>query len=250
MARFEDGSYDTAACRALIAKVLAGRCKMEYTRVAVGKGTIPEGMTPGTMDGPADYVMDGILTGVSNPVDGECQISVQINSKDVETGFHATCIVLYANDPDLGEIPYTYLVLENEPEWIRPASAVVGKLATFDIIAAVGAVDTVSAVIDPEAIATMVNVEQLIQAHDNDPNAHSSQWKVIATRIRDPAKPAYGLGGGGDQTEVAVALDTGAYTGGTEVSVIVDGIEYDAKNMSVTGETAPDGTLIIKKVEA
>lgn len=90
--------------------------------------------------------------------------------------------------------------------------------------------------------------EQLIQAHDSDPSAHSNQWKVIGTRIRDPAKPAYGLGGGGDQTGV-VALDTGAYTGGAEVSVIVSGVEYDAENMSADGETAPDGTLIIKKVE-
>ena len=38
--------------------------------------------------------------------------------------------------------PYTYLVLENEPEWIRPASSIVGKLATIDLIAAVGDVDT------------------------------------------------------------------------------------------------------------
>jgi hypothetical protein len=91
----------------------------------------------------------------------------------VETGFFATGILLYADDPDEGEIPYTYLVLENGPEWIRPASSAVGKLATFDIIVAVGDVDEVYASIDPESIATMAEVEQVVKDHSKDQTAHS-----------------------------------------------------------------------------
>lgn len=174
MANFEDGTYGSAAGIALIAKVLAGRCTMKYTRVAAGKGTIPEGMTPKTMTEPADYVMDAMIAGVTNPVDGECTVSVQIKSDQVEHGFYCTGLLLYALDPDLGEIPYTYLFLENEPEWIRPASSIVGKLATFDIIAAVGEVDAVEAVIDPEAIATVDRVAQMIEEHDADPAAHAA----------------------------------------------------------------------------
>ena len=64
-------------------------------------------------------------------VDGECQVSVQINSVHVENGFYCTWLILYAEDPDEGEVPFTALCLENEPEWIRPASSIVGKLAHF-----------------------------------------------------------------------------------------------------------------------
>ena len=64
------------------------------------------------------------------------------------------------------------LSLENEPEWIRPASSIIGKLATFDLIAAVGDVDAVTAVIDPEAVATVSEVERMLEAHNSDPNAH------------------------------------------------------------------------------
>jgi hypothetical protein len=156
MAKYEDGSYGSAAGIALIAKVLAGRCAMKYTRVAVGKGNIPDDKTPKTMTEPADYVMDAVIAGITNPVDGECQVTVQINSANVDKGFYCTAVVLYAEDPDEGEVPYTYLVLENEPEWIRPASSIVGKLATIDLIAAVGDVDTVTAAIDPEAIAGII----------------------------------------------------------------------------------------------
>lgn len=173
MAKYEDGSYGSAAGIALIAKVLAGRCAMKYTRVAVGKGNIPDDKTPKTMTEPADYVMDAVIAGITNPVDGECQVTVQINSANVDKGFYCTAVVLYAEDPDEGEVPYTYLVLENEPEWIRPASSIVGKLATIDLIAAVGDVDTVTAAIDPEAIATVAAVNDLLQRHNEAPEAHA-----------------------------------------------------------------------------
>lgn len=181
MAKYEDGSYGSAAGIALIAKVLAGRCAMKYTRVAVGKGNIPDDKTPKTMTEPADYVMDAVIAGITNPVDGECQVTVQINSANVDKGFYCTAVVLYAEDPDEGEVPYTYLVLENEPEWIRPASSIVGKLATIDLIAAVGDVDTVTAAIDPEAIATVAEVNDLIKQHNEDPNAHASVIEAAAS---------------------------------------------------------------------
>lgn len=162
MSKFEDGSYGSLTGVSLIGKVLAGRCSMKYTRAAAGSGQIPEGMTPKTMTGPAGYVMDAMIAAVTNPVDGECQVTVQIKSDNVETGFYLTNIVLFAEDPDEGEVPFTYLSLENEPEWIRPASSIVGKLATFDLIAAVGDVDAVTATIDPDSIVTRAVVEQLI----------------------------------------------------------------------------------------
>lgn len=162
MSKFEDGSYQCLPGPALIAKVLAGRCKMNYTRAAVGQGILPEDVSPKTLTEPPDFVMNAKIAAVTNPVDGECQVTVQIKSDDVETGFYAMGILLYAEDPDLGEVPYTYLKLEDGLEWIRPASSAVGKLATFDLIAAVGAVDAVSANIDPDAIATYAAVKQLI----------------------------------------------------------------------------------------
>ena len=162
---------------------------MKYTRAAAGSGQIPEGMTPKTMTGPAGYVMDAMIAAVTNPVDGECQVTVQIKSDNVETGFYLTNIVLFAEDPDEGEVPFTYLSLENEPEWIRPASSIVGKLATFDLIAAVGDVDAVTAIIDPEAIATVAHVQQMIADHNSDPDAHGGS-----------------LGGGGDVAEVEITI--------------------------------------------
>ena len=186
MSKYEDGSYGSLPGIALIAKVLAGRCKMKYTRVAVGKGYIPEDKTPKTMTEPAEYVMDASIVSVTNPVDGECQVTITIDSARVETGFYCTGVLLYAEDPDDGEVPYTYLAIENEPEWIRPKTSAVGKLATIDLIAAVGDVDKVTAVIDPDATATLALVQQLIDEHNADPNAHSETInKAIAGKLSE-----------------------------------------------------------------
>lgn len=216
MAYFEDGSYSSLSGIELIAKVLAGRCTMHYTRVAVGKGEIPEGGSPKTMPEPAGYVMDARIAAVTNPVNGECQVTVQINSSDVEHGFYCTGLLLYAEDPDKGEVPYTYLVLENGPEWIRPSSSAVGKLATFDLIAAVGDVDRVTASIDPDSIMTYEIVEQLI--------AQATVKKTITLPTDGWQQPE--AGGEGDDEEI----DTyGPY--------------YDAEAEGVTAEMVPMVTI-------
>lgn len=194
MSKFEDGSYQCLPGPALIAKVLAGRCMMHYTRAAVGQGTIPEDVSPKALAEPPDYVMDAKIAAVTNPVDGECQVTVQINSSDVETGFYAMGILLYAEDPDLGEVPYTYLKLEDGLEWIRPASSAVGKLATFDLIAAVGAVDKVSASIDPEAIATFTAVKQLIAEarQETQKDLDNLAASILSGNISAPLEAASG----------------------------------------------------------
>ena len=172
MPLFEDGCYKCALADALIAKVLAGRCTMHYTKVSVGSGSIPEGSTPATMTAPAGYVMDAQLSGVTNPVDGECQVTAQITSDNVTNDFSATGVLLYAEDPDLGEVPYTYLVLESSPEPVKSKTANVGKIAIFELVAAVGAVDNVTADIDLETLVTAEKVAEMIAEHNVDEEAH------------------------------------------------------------------------------
>jgi len=250
MSKFEDGSYGSLSGISLLAKVLAGRCEMHYTRAAVGKGVIPDGLTPKTMKNCADYVMDAQIAGITNPADGECQVTIQIKSDHVEKGFYATNIILFAEDPDYGEVPYTYLSLENEPEWIRPASSIVGKLATFDLIAAVGDVDHVTATIDPDSIMTASAVQRIIHEHNIDPDAHKNliRWHCVASRVRDSTRPNYEIGVKGNGV-MPVALDVEHYSGSKNISAIVSGTEYDTNNLSGQQDNVSNGTIIVKKVE-
>ena len=93
-------------------------------------------------------------------------------------------------------------------------------------------------------ITTGADVDRMIREHNEDQAAHEKRRKVIAERVRDPSKPDYGLDNG-----ETVAIDAAPYTGQTEVGVVVSGEEYDAKNMSQKVDSAPSGTIIIKKME-
>ena len=129
-----------------------------------------------------------------------------------------------------------------------------------------GAGDMTKSVYDPQSKNTdifayvdnaVANVDagaEGLEAHEKDPNAHAEQFAaleaqyrrhVINLRLRDPSKPSYGL----DAGDAVAVLDVGPFTGGAEVTAIVSGVEYDAKNVSVNGGNVPDGTLIIRKVE-
>lgn len=253
MAAYEDGSYSSTSGIALIGKVLAGRCEMHYTRAAVGKGAIPEGTSPKDMTEPAGFVMNAMIAAVTNPVDGECQVTVQINSSNVEHGFYCTGILLYAEDPDEGEVPYTYLLLESGPEWIRPASSAVGKLATFDLIAAVGDVDHVTATIDPDSIMSYEAVQQLIKEHNDDPEAHASQiGAAVTTTIEQKEESGeivsenkvlqlisqYG-GGGGIAKEIPFTIKPADWRTGDGTYPIY----ADITDSEITEEHRPDAVL-------
>ena len=151
----EDGNYLTEKGRALIAKLMARKSEIQFTRAAVGAGTIPEGMSPKDMTDLADWRADGPISDISTPVPGEAQLVFQVFSRDVPVGFLASEGAVWAMDPDEGEILYTYIVLANSPEWIRAANDPVQKFAEFTCINIVDAVKVDITMVNPEAIATL-----------------------------------------------------------------------------------------------
>lgn len=151
----EDGNYLTEKGRALIAKLMASKSEIQFTRAAVGAGTIPEGMAPKDMTDLSDRRADGLISDISTPVPGEAQLVFQVFSRDVPVGFLASEGAVWAMDPDEGEILYTYIVLANSPEWIRAANDPVQKFAEFTCINIVDAVKVDITMVNPEAIATL-----------------------------------------------------------------------------------------------
>lgn len=151
----EDGNYLTEKGRALIAKLMASKSEIQFTRAAVGAGTIPEGMAPKDMTDLADWRADGLISDISTPVPGEAQLVFQVFSRDVPVGFLASEGAVWAMDPDEGGILYTYIVLANSPEWIRAANDPVQKFAEFTCINIVDAVKVDITMVNPEAIATL-----------------------------------------------------------------------------------------------
>ena len=157
---YNDGSYLTQKGNDLIAKLMASGEGLQFTRVSVGDGSIPSGSSPDSMTDLGHEVMDGMIASIANSNNGEVSIVAQVSSVGVETGFNATELGLWATDPDEGEILYTYLSLQEHPEWIRPDGDAVNKLATFTLVTIVSSVSIVTAIINPDALARVVDLEK------------------------------------------------------------------------------------------
>lgn len=65
---------------------------------------------------------------------------------------------------------------------------------------------------------------------------------VIAQRERDPTLPSYGM-------DTSVVLRAAPYTGAAEITLQVEERLYDAENMSARPQEAPNGTIIVRKME-
>lgn len=99
--------------------------------------------------------------------------------------------------------------------------------------------------------------------HSVDGVLKSNTWAVLGTQtvyddgtgeitLRSPdAYDGTALFYGGQQEtgQIGVALLTGEHTGDAEVSALVEDRTYDAENMSAQAQAAPDGTLIITRIE-
>lgn len=73
---------------------------------------------------------------------------------------------------------------------------------------------------------------------------------VIRVRVRDPDKPSFGIGEGGEEQEpYRVYLDATEDTGTGKYTVIVNGVSYNARNFRIGGADAPDGSLIANEYQ-
>lgn len=144
---YEDGFYSCTPGKILLGKILAGQSAITYTRASIGKGTLADDIDPRGLTAPPGFVLDGRIVNVSSPVAGECHITIQVSSEDVDKAFFATGVMLYALDPDVGEVPYTYFNLQNEPAQIRGKGSRIAEIHTFDLVSIVDDVQTVTALI-------------------------------------------------------------------------------------------------------
>lgn len=173
MQNYNDGNYITKKGTALIAKILAGggETALHFTKATVGKGIIPLGVAPEDMTSLSDEVMNGYIASIENNRTGEVSIVVQVSSLGVEQGFSVSELGLWADDPDEGEILYTYVILREQPEWIRPESDSVNKLAVFTLVTIVAGVPVVTAEISQDSFVTMADLAKYaLIGHTHEPN--------------------------------------------------------------------------------
>ena len=106
-----------------IAALMAGGT-LEFTRIAVGDGNIPEGQTALTMTDLSHHLFDVDINEVYSDSESQATVIGIFNNSQTETGFYYRELGLFAKDPATGaEILFCYGNAGDEAEWISPAGS-------------------------------------------------------------------------------------------------------------------------------
>lgn len=156
----QDGTYLTHKGSNLIAKLMGTKTPLTFTKATIGRGSVPPGTVPEAMEELTEYVMDGYIVSVQNPGVGEASVLIQAINLDMPTGFDASEVALWADDPDEGEILYTIMLLPNHPVWISANSAPLNTLAEFEMIVIIKDVQLVNAIIHPAGLVRFIDLQR------------------------------------------------------------------------------------------
>lgn len=144
----------------LMAKIVAGTAQPNFTKINVSdyqysSGTDFEGLTSMT-----SVKQTALVSSVSKINNATVKVSAGLNNASLATGYYLRAIGLYAIDPNEGEILYS-ITTAIEPDWIPPNSGVSASSILIDLITVVSNASNVSVDVDPNATATVSQIQAL-----------------------------------------------------------------------------------------
>lgn len=155
-----DGAVPLTGGYEVLGRILAQHGPVKYTKALLDSGNIPEGTVIDNLTGPIQEAGEGMIAKVENTGTGEATVTVQASSIGVSVGFPLKGVVLYVEDPDTGaDVAYTYLDLHEHPAWIRAEGGATNSLLTFEIQSIISSASSVQAIINPNALARIVDLE-------------------------------------------------------------------------------------------
>ena len=166
------GAILTNKGRALAAKVEAGTCKLELTKLKVGDGT------PSDLESMTDLASPKQNIGISSitPSEaGECDIECVITNKDLDKGFYMREMGIFATDPDEGEILYA-VQTDTHPDYLQAKGTSATLSIALHVTIAITNTDSVTAVINPAGLLTSADLDK----HNTSDDAHSNLFKLFA----------------------------------------------------------------------
>lgn len=184
--------------RNLIAKLVAGK-QLELSRIMVGSGCCPDDTEPRTLTDLVSPVAEATST-VPTYDGASVRMIVEYRSDlngGLDHGFWLNEFGVYAFDPDEGEVLIYYGCLGIYPQWVSAASKTGVDVRRFPVCIVIGDDSGVEVDYSCEAWMTAEDVEeyctvtllpmflaqaqQLIDAHDSDPDAHFSIQNLVSS---------------------------------------------------------------------
>jgi|GEM_PF-548174 len=184
MADFKAGVL-TNLGKALAAKVEAGKCKFQFTKMKVGDGS-PAPIEPMTDLASPKKVLD--LSSVTPYDKGTCDVEAVITNADLDTGFYLKEIGLFATDPDVGEILYC-VATAPDADYIQSKGGATVLSVAIHMTIAIKSVDDVVTDVDIKGLVTAAD----LKVHNESETAHENLLMVTSTADKPASMSDRGL---------------------------------------------------------
>ena len=162
----------TTKCQALLTKVIAGKTKLTFTKIAVSEQALSGDLASKTSIGTIKQSNPVASIVQQNP--SNVKVSASFTNKDLTAGYYVRNIGLYATDPNDGEILYSIAVADESTataDWMPPFNGIGVSSLLIDMVTAVSNTDKVNITVDPTATATVSQILDL-QEQINDIQAY------------------------------------------------------------------------------
>lgn len=135
----------TAAGERLIAKALTGQ-EIVFTRLCIGDGYMPEAGSPEGMTAMVSPRVDVPITKCALNQEGGAVIGGRWTNSGLQTGFWYRELGVFAQDPDDGEVLYSYGNSGGTARWVPPGTGSDLIEELIDVVTTVGYATNVTAV--------------------------------------------------------------------------------------------------------
>ena len=162
---------------ALLAKLVSGTT-LTITKAMTGSGYVTPGLLP-QQTGVTSPQQTLLFRSITYQETGQVCVPAYLTNDDLETGYTATQVGFYAQDPDEGEILYFIAQATSGTGIVVPSETEMpGYNAEWDFYFAYGQADEVSVTVDP---SNTINANEAQQMIDDAIDAISPAWTAADT---------------------------------------------------------------------
>lgn len=154
--------------QALLAKVVAGTAKFNFTNIKTSETTLTGDLASKTGIGTVKQSV--AVASVIRQNDSNVKVSASFSNANLSAGYYVRNIGLYATDPQDGEILYSISVADESTataDWMPPFNGIGVSSLMVDLVTAVSNASSVNVTVDPTASATVAQIVDLQEQLDD-----------------------------------------------------------------------------------
>jgi len=165
----------------LLAKAIRGT-QLTFTRLALGDGLWPTPNSPEQMEALVSEKKSIQIQGIEVVGNGTARLRAVLLNTELQTGFFARELGVFAQDPDLGEILYAVSYAGEQADYIPPGGNIVLE-SIIDVFVIVSTAEHISAWInDTVVIATKKDIAE----HNESQSSHQDIRQQLNTHRNSP----------------------------------------------------------------